>query len=187
MRCKWALDTDNSGNGKATFVCAICEARFMISQQSLDFRFDGDPKHIFINLADCGTPPADAMPMLMKAVAQGQDKLVKKLKKLIADGKDLPPFIIRAGSWTKAIIEWELAGKPVRSDGEVLRIHTEKCKPCPHYLPDKESCNICGCKVRSSGKAFFNKIKMATQQCPDKPPRWLIAYQNSNLIKLTDQ
>ena len=42
------------------------------------------------------------------------------------------------------------------------------CEACPHLTP-KKRCLLCGCRTRG----LVNKIAVATEQCPDFPPRWL--------------
>jgi len=88
----------------------------------------------------------------------------------------------RLQRYSLAVKRWIAAGRPVRSDEEVARIHTECCVPCTHYNPTKQACGVCGCNVRADGEdllskvagalfgkvsqALFNKIKMATTDCP---------------------
>lgn len=31
----------------------------------------------------------------------------------------------------------------------------------------------CGCRISTEPKPLLNKLAMASEQCPDKPPRWL--------------
>lgn len=89
------------------------------------------------------------------------------------------------GRYSRAVRRWIKAGRPVRSDEEVARIHREYCNsspPCEHYNPKKQQCGVCGCNVRADGEdllskvtgalfgkvsqALCNKIKMATEGCP---------------------
>ena len=57
-------------------------------------------------------------------------------------------------------------GMPTRSDAEVAAIFATHCQPCEHYDPAAQTCAVCGCRVRQSGAALLNKIKMATERCP---------------------
>ena len=67
-------------------------------------------------------------------------------------------------TYAEALARWITAGRPVRSDAEVVDIHRFLCRPCPFYHRDK--CRECGCRVRLDGPAVLNKIKMATEHCP---------------------
>lgn len=82
--------------------------------------------------------------------------------------------------WAQALARWTRAGFPKRPQPEVdrcLRI----CVNCPtdNYVPDNPKCTgeacrmktggrckLCGCGVSKSRMAVFNKIKMATEDCP---------------------
>ena len=72
-----------------------------------------------------------------------------------------------------ATAKWYAAGKPVRSDEEVERIFNEVCKPCTHFKKLKGDlgwCNLCKCSLNLGDT--LNKIRWATEGCPDQPPRW---------------
>jgi len=86
-----------------------------------------------------------------------------------------PPGAVRqAKNVTKAMMRWQRAGRPTRSDAEVERIYTEICQPCYWFEPAKRGnrgrCLICGCRVNLRD---FNKLRWATESCPDDPPRWV--------------
>ncbi len=69
--------------------------------------------------------------------------------------------------WVTARIKWEAAGKPVRSDTEVRRIHDEICKPCEHYAeitPTLGRCKLCQCSLNLG--STLNKIRWSTESCP---------------------
>jgi len=78
--------------------------------------------------------------------------------------------IIRYGG---AVKRWIAAGRPVRSDARVQEIFDTLCRPCQYFDARRQTCRLCGCAVRRSGSAFLNKIKMATERCPLRPPKWL--------------
>lgn len=90
-------------------------------------------------------------------------KPCKKIKKKIPE---YPPLMEQLASYKDAIAKWSKAGKPVRSEEEIKRIHTDYCHNCDWYDPDQKRCRGCGCKVTTGGMAIFNKIKMATEHCP---------------------
>lgn len=78
--------------------------------------------------------------------------------------------LIRYGG---AVKRWIAAGRPVRSDDRVRDIFERLCRPCEYFDPRRHTCRLCGCHVRRSGSALANKIKMATERCPLRPPKWL--------------
>lgn len=100
------------------------------------------------------------------------DAIERARNEALAAGKPFPPIVKRIGSWAKAVARWVEAGRPCRSDEEVKRIFDTFCEPCEHLQASKQSCNLCGCKVRRNGAAFLNKIRMATERCALVPPKW---------------
>lgn len=82
-----------------------------------------------------------------------------------------PTMREQAANYTKATAKWVAAGRPVRSEEEIGRI-IEICEACPNYDQRRKRCKLCGCNVNRSRRAMWNKIAMATEKCPDKPPRW---------------
>ena len=78
----------------------------------------------------------------------------------------------RLSRYKKALAKWKAAGKPVRTDAEVLYILETKCQPCDHFRNGK--CGLCGCKLNIGKNARFNKIRMATEGCPDSPAKWVV-------------
>ena len=72
-----------------------------------------------------------------------------------------------------AVIRWIAAGRPVRSDDRVREIFERLCRPCERFDAKRQTCRLCGCRVRRSGSALANKIKMATERCPARPPKWI--------------
>jgi hypothetical protein len=72
----------------------------------------------------------------------------------------------RAGRFAEAIIKWEKAGRPTRSDDLVRKIFDNHCCPCSEFDKDNGLCSICTCKVQQEGVAVLNKIAMATEHCP---------------------
>ncbi len=85
--------------------------------------------------------------------------------------------------YAKAIRKWNKAGRPVRTDREVADIYFAHCLVCDHYDAEKGVCRLCGCKVcgregrvfsffgvelPTKAKAMLNKIRMATEHCPNR-------------------
>jgi hypothetical protein len=80
----------------------------------------------------------------------------------------------RAKSYVSARFAWRRAGYPVRTEAEQLAI-ASICAACPKRLETEDgiACGICGCAVsRESPGVHSLKIRMGTEHCPDKPPRW---------------
>jgi len=78
----------------------------------------------------------------------------------------------RLFGYGKAAARWVAAGRPVRSDLRVREIFERCCRPCQHFDPKHKRCRLCGCRVAAGGPAYRNKLKMATDRCPAKPPKW---------------
>ncbi len=78
----------------------------------------------------------------------------------------LPSLPTQALSYAEAVARWIVAGRPTRSDEEVARIFEQRCQPC---APNGR-CPFCGCRVARDGYTLLNKIKMATESCPQG--RW---------------
>lgn len=76
-----------------------------------------------------------------------------------------PPLTKRIATWADAVAEWDQQGRPVREQAEVDRI-LKICQKCSWYNRNRQICKGCGCYVTESEWAIFNKIKMATQNCP---------------------
>lgn len=75
--------------------------------------------------------------------------------------------------YVSARVKWHAAGKPERTDEEVARIYNEVCKPCTHFKQLKGDlgwCKLCQCNLNLGNT--LNKIRWATEECPDDPPRW---------------
>lgn len=101
--------------------------------------------------------------------------------RLVAEAPAEPPDVTAAKKnraqtlqrYATAVVRWYKAGRPVRSAERVREIYETVCQPCPRFDPVKRTCTICGCRVRASGAALLNKLRMATERCPDTPPRFL--------------
>lgn len=106
-----------------------------------------------------------------------------------------PGIVGKAWNYATAIAKWTAAGSPLRAPEEIERIFAI-CEACPHFslnvirqqgLPDdltfggkkRPHCMLCGCSLSKAPDGLKNKIAMATESCPDKPPRWT-AESNSN-------
>jgi len=54
-------------------------------------------------------------------------------------------------------------GQPVLVPPEILASRQAKCDVCPHL--NGKRCSLCKCFLQP-------KLKLATERCPDNPPRW---------------
>ena len=74
--------------------------------------------------------------------------------------------------WRYAVERWRKAGQPVRNDGE-MEACLSVCRQCEHYAMRAKTlgyCTICGCNVSTLRIGQLNKIRMATENCPES--RW---------------
>lgn len=88
---------------------------------------------------------------------------------LTVDGStppDYPSLSMQAWTYKEALLRWNKAGRPKRSQQEVDDILETHCKKCDWYDSDQKRCRGCGCRVSESSIAIFNKIKMGTEHCP---------------------
>lgn len=87
----------------------------------------------------------------------------------IGDGElppNYPPISMQLWTYKEALIRWNKAGRPTRTQEEVEHIHKTCCEPCEWYDKEQQRCKGCGCKVTVGAIAVFNKLKMATEVCP---------------------
>lgn len=69
-----------------------------------------------------------------------------------------------AAQFAKSMIEWKKQGFPLVSEAVHSQRYQSGCQKCPHYR--YFLCQKCMC-------VSFLKTKLATQTCPDNPPRWV--------------
>ena len=83
-----------------------------------------------------------------------------------------PGLLRQAWNYSAAVTAWMLAGSPTRSQAEIDRL-LAVCQACPHFASGaRPHCRLCGCSLNSAPDGLMNKIAMATESCPDSPPRW---------------
>lgn len=84
----------------------------------------------------------------------------------------LPGVFAQMKNLGQSLVRWAAAGMPV-VDEATLRQRIDICEHCPHIKRWQEfavaRCGLCGC---ATGKKINLKLQMATEKCPDKPPRW---------------
>lgn len=79
-----------------------------------------------------------------------------------------PSLVERIRGYRGARERWIAAGRPVRNDEEMARLHAI-CQACEYF--SGASCKLCGCAVHPSRK-WINKLRWATEHCPLKPREW---------------
>lgn len=76
---------------------------------------------------------------------------------------------------SKAVARWVAAGSPGRSQQEIDEVLTI-CRACDKFTDEgRPRCKLCGCSVNNKPDGLRNKIAMATESCPMKPPKWTAA------------
>ncbi len=91
-----------------------------------------------------------------------------------------PSLLEQSASFLTAMARWLTAGSP-RPTPEQRAERAVICQACPHRRedePGKPWCGKCGCPHNAERFLFGlaekpGKLDMATEQCPDNPPRWL--------------
>jgi hypothetical protein len=68
----------------------------------------------------------------------------------------------QAGNLTGAVVRFVASGGKMTTPEERER-RLQICRECPHFSGSK--CSICGCISRW-------KARLASEHCPDDPPRW---------------
>lgn len=84
---------------------------------------------------------------------------------------DYPPMSLQLWLYKEALLKWQRAGRPVRTDEEVAAI-LPICQACDWYDPERKRCKGCGCRVTEGGIPVTNKLKMATEHCPHPEKKW---------------
>lgn len=83
----------------------------------------------------------------------------------LAEGEKLGWTLEDAKNWRLALRRWRQAGKPRRTDAEVIAI-LEICETCDEYHTNEQRCGKCRCCVSRRGMAVFNKARLGTENCP---------------------
>ncbi len=79
-------------------------------------------------------------------------------------------YVKRAYRYGRALSRWIKAGRPARSENEILGIFTTYCQECDSLDREYGRCTVCGCHVGLRAAPLLNKIAMATEHCPVE--RW---------------
>lgn len=96
-----------------------------------------------------------------------------KARARVCEKNETEPGIARkVSNYSKAVEKWIAAGSPMRTQEEIASIFSI-CEVCPRFTNEgRPRCKLCGCSVNKSPDGLWNKIAMATEGCPDNPPRW---------------
>jgi hypothetical protein len=84
------------------------------------------------------------------------------------DAVEYPPLSMQLWFYKEAVIRWNKAGRPKRSDEEVKELLNNHCKTCSWFDTEKSRCKGCGCAVSEGSLAIFNKLRMGTEHCPQE-------------------
>lgn len=82
-----------------------------------------------------------------------------------------PGIVRKAGRYTASVARWIAAGRPTRSQDEIDAL-LAICQGCEHFSAEASACRLCGCNLNNQRSGLTNKLAMATEHCPDTPPRW---------------
>jgi len=122
--------------------------------------------------------PLEELPSVDRAAAIDVSHLSAEVRNLqegtVLEGAEVPDTVeaeypalsLQLWQYKEALVKWNKAGRPTRTDEEVQEIHDKLCTPCGWYDPAKKRCRGCGCKVTTGAVAVFNKLRMATESCP---------------------
>ena len=85
------------------------------------------------------------------------------------DAPSYPPITMQAWLYKEALLRWNKAGRPKRSDEEVKELLEGHCKAaCSWFDPKQGRCKGCGCAVSEGSIAIFNKLRMGSEHCPQE-------------------
>ena len=81
----------------------------------------------------------------------------------------MPSIPQRIRNFLTAKAKWVAAGRPVVNE-ETHAARRAACDACPKRNAEKDACTLCGCPLHPT--PLGDKLRMATAECPDNPPRW---------------
>lgn len=82
-------------------------------------------------------------------------KVRRQCQSTLTGSPGAPSLVDRVRSYHEARERWIAAGRPVRSEVEMTRLHTI-CVACEHY--SGASCRLCGCAIHPS-RTWLNKLR----------------------------
>ncbi|MHB8397362.1 MAG: hypothetical protein ACYDCI_00285 [Candidatus Limnocylindrales bacterium] len=110
--------------------------------------------------------PAIAHPTVMEAADVAGRAAAANLIETIRPAS--PSLAARAASAAAAAGRAAAAAarrRPVFVDAPTLGARATTCQSCERFVPATGRCGLCGCFLAL-------KLRLATEQCPDNPPRW---------------
>lgn len=148
-------------------VCSRCPVRALQHKRPCPSKVPDQPKVEVVTAKEMlDVSDTEIMKMIEEA---GMDVKDFDHAEVIGDSQpppNYPPVSMQLWTYKEALIRWNKAGRPTRTQEEVEHIHKTCCEPCEWYDRDKQRCRGCGCKVTVGSIAVFNKLKMKTEKCP---------------------
>ncbi len=117
----------------------------------------------------CRKPPRRNCPIppTPEAIAEQKAEAIRQQAEALELGKSLGWTIEDAIHWAMALVRWQKAGRPQRTDEEVQYI-VAICEACDDYKANEKRCKICRCGVSTGDMAVCNKARLATESCPQQ-------------------
>jgi hypothetical protein len=114
---------------------------------------------------------SDLFPSFCRCAAGGDATQLRHIVNRSGTAEDRPPASAPSSSPPLAEQAANLAGAAARFVASGLKTVTPEererrlqiCRDCPHFRGGK--CSLCGCIARW-------KARLASESCPDTPPRW---------------
>ncbi len=139
-------------NANGFYQCPICKWIYPIYPK----KSDKPPRR------NC---PATKKPPTPEEIASQKAEAIRQEAEAIELGKSLGWTFEDAIHWAVALVRWQKAGRPQRTDEEVQYI-VWICEACDDYKADEKRCKICRCGVSTGDMAICNKARLATEHCP---------------------
>ncbi len=108
------------------------------------------------------------LPIGSNWLVQFEENVCKNTPAQICNQKADDTVVDIATRFAKAMIKWAASGFKTVS-GEVFAQRLAVCESCPNYsvkaVLGRAGCKLCRCTSK--------KLYLATERCPDNPPRWI--------------
>jgi len=82
-----------------------------------------------------------------------------------------PSFVRKAASFLSSETQWLTRGRPLRNVHDINHLYYQVCRPCEYF--ENDGCTVCGCRIVPNERGGFNKLAMATTNCPLPTPKWV--------------
>lgn len=99
--------------------------------------------------------------------SEGYRRLVRERYDVLTGAASYPPVMTQLANAAAAatrVVTSVVMGQPIWVSTEEAARRQSICDPCPHWQATDKKCLLCGCNQM--------KLKMATESCPDNPPKW---------------